>query len=281
MTNSSLVDNAAQSGGGLLMFHSSAVLTNVHVISNTATASGGGIYGQLSTLEMGASFADCSPSALPDHTYCSEIRGNSADNFGGGIYFGLGGSTATIEDTAFLDNEGASDGEAFLVTDYTAVTVTNSLFSGHGVNSNPAVSVPGQDTYFTSINSTYAGNHHIPLSVTQDATTTLTLNIMWDNALPADIHSQAGLTSQCNDTQIGLGGSGDISVNPQFINLRGPYRLKHTSPAIDRCIGTTNHDLDGNPRPIDAIGGVSLFEHDMGAFEAYPPTFIPLALNNF
>jgi predicted outer membrane repeat protein len=283
VTNASLVENEAYQGGGLYLFQASAVLTNVRVVNNSANTRGGGIYVEDADLRMGASFgSDCNPTALPPHTYCSEIRGNDTAGREAGIYVAPGQqSTAEIADTAFLDNYasiiGSPRGEALMIEDYAAVTVTNCLFSGHGTTDNPAVYVAREATYFSN-NSTYAGNHHVPLSVASEATATLTLNIIWDNALPSDI--QGSLSSRCNDTQILLGGSGDIRQDPQFINLGGPYRLSWQSPAIDRCIGTTDHDLYGNPRPIDAIGGVSLFEHDMGAFETLAPLFLPIGARN-
>ena len=284
MTNASLVENAAYQGGGLYLLQASAVLTNVRIVDNSANTRGGGIYVEDGSLTMRAAFgSDCSPSNLPDHTYCSEIRGNETSGREAGIYIAPGQATATIADTAFLDNYasiiGSPRGEALNIEDYTAVTVTNCLFSGHGHTDNPAVYVDREATYVSN-NSTYAGNHHVPISVTQEATATLTGNIIWDNALPSDIHRQAGLTSRCNDTQVGLGGTRDISVDPQFITLRGPYRLGRASLAIDRCLGGPDHDLDGNPRPINGFGGPSILDYDMGAFEAYPPVFVPLVSRN-
>jgi hypothetical protein len=231
---------------------------------------------------MGASFgSECSPGTLPDHTYCSEIRENVASNWGAGIYVGLGQSRAEIADTAFLSNYasiiGTANGEALLVGDGAAVTVTNGLFTGHGLTDNSAVHVDSNATYFSD-NSTYAGNDNVPIFVDSQGTAVLTLNIIWDNDLPADI--QGALTSRCNDTQVLLGGVGDTSVNPRFINLRGPYRLGPGSPAIDTCAGFADHDLDGKSRPYNAVGGVSLFEHDMGAFEARSPVFIPLVVRD-
>jgi len=281
VTNTSLVTNSAYSGGGLGMFSASAVLTNVKVISNYGSNTGGGIALAYSDLTMGASFgADCNPSTLPSHTYCSEVRGNTSAGVGAGVYVGVGLNDVSIADTAFLDNENTSfnrDGAALSVGEG-VVTLTNGLVSGNGANSNSAVEI-GPDAAFFSTNSTYAGNQDVPLSVDSQATVTLTLNIIWSNTLPADI--QGSLSSRCNDTQVALGGSGDVSVDPQFINLRGPYRLGPGSPAIDTCIGSTDHDLDGKPRPINAHGGLSLFIHDMGAFEAHPPVFIPLVLRSF
>ncbi len=282
ITNSSLVGNYAYSGGGLSVFGASAVLTNVRVISNYGSQNGGGIALVYSDLRMGASFgADCTPAALPAHTYCSEVRGNGSPGTGAGVYLGVGQSTATIADTAFLDNQGltpgASDGEALLVGNGATVSATNCLFTGHGPDANSAVHVVINAAY-RSDNSTYAGNQNVPLLVDSQGAVTLTLNIIWDNLAWSDI--QGSVSSRCNDTQTSLGGSGDISADPRFINLRGPYRLGPGSPAIDSCIGLTDHDLDGKSRPVSVGSGLSLFTYDMGAFEARPSVFVPAILRN-
>lgn len=281
MTNSFLVGNTAYTGGGLST-SSSAVLTNVRIIGNYGSHFGGGIVVSYGDLEMGASFGpECRPSALPDHTYCSEVRGNRSPGSGAGLHVGVGQNRVSIGDTAFLDNVGEGIGTspgAALSVNEGVVSMTNGLVSGNGANANSAVDIGSNAGYFSE-NSTYAGNQDVPLFVDSQGSVTLTLNIIWDNGLSSDI--QGSLSSRCNNTQVALGGSGDISQDPRFVNLRGPYRLGLGSPAIDTCIGFTDHDLDGKSRPFN-IGGVpTLFVYDMGAFEARPPMFIPLVLRQF
>ena len=279
MTNSSMVGNAAYAGGGISVRESSVVLTNVKVISNYASQVGGGISLVFGDLEMGASFGpECMPGSLPAHAYCSEVRGNETPGAGAGVSV-EGPARATIVDTAFLENRGThpagSNGAALGVGHDADVSVTNGLFSENGANSDNAVYVGANATYWSD-NSTYAGNQDVPLFVESQGSVTLTLNIIWDNGLPSDI--RGSLSSRCNDTQVGLGGSDDISQDPQFINLRGPYRLGPNSPAIDACIGLVDHDLDGKLRPLNVEGAPTLFSYDMGAFEARSPVFVPLVL---
>jgi hypothetical protein len=110
---------------------------------------------------------------------------------------------------------------------------------------------------------------------------TLTNNIMWDNASPALYQSAVTLTASCNDTQDLLSGPGNISVDPQFITTtRGAYRLAVSSPAVDACTGTVDHDLDNFHRPINADGVLSSMEFDMGAFERQVRIFLPIVLRN-
>lgn len=76
-----------------------------------------------------------------------------------------------------------------------------------------------------------------------------------------------------NPTNLVLGGIGNITNNPQFVNAAaGNYRLGRSSPCLN--VGTnvawmsTAVDLDGNPR-LD--GGTSLNGVDMGCYEyAFP-----------
>jgi len=281
MTNSSLLQNSAYAGGGISVRDSSGVLTNVKVISNYASQVGGGISLVFGDLKMGASFgSECRPSSLLAHTYCSEVRGNESPGAGAGFQI-EGPAWAEIADTAFLENRGTyfdgSNGAALMVGSGADASVTNGLFSENGANSNSAVYV-GADATYWSDNSTYAGNQDVPLFVESQGTVTLTLNVIWDNGLPSDIRGR--LSSRCNNTQVGLGGSGDISQDPQFINLRGPYRLGPGSPSIDACIGLIDHDLDGKSRPFNVGGLPTVFVYDMGAFEARPPVFVPLVLRS-
>jgi hypothetical protein len=77
------------------------------------------------------------------------------------------------------------------------------------------------------------------------------------------------------------GGVGNIDVEPQFVNAaEEDYRLLLSSPCID--MGTDleapDHDLEGNPRPVDIPGrgfdGAGQ-GYDMGCYEYVPPPPTP------
>jgi hypothetical protein len=78
------------------------------------------------------------------------------------------------------------------------------------------------------------------------------------------------------------GGTGNIDADPQFVDPAGEdYRLKLVSPCIDTGNAVTDvpdHDLDGNPRPIDIPGRGANGPgqgYDMGCYEYVPPTPVP------
>lgn len=197
----------------------------------------------------------------------SEVVGNEASNDGGAFY--LSRSRADVTRTRFLSNTatggGVSNGSALMLSREASARVTNSLFSG---NNETTVHVYA-DAAYESDSSTYAGNSSIPLYVVQSAAgVTLTNNVIWDNGSSAYYQSGAPLTTQCNDTQLALGGPGDISADPQFVTTSaGPYRLGLGSPAIDACSSGPAVDLEGASRPKDGDGFASGSEFDMGAFE--------------
>jgi predicted outer membrane repeat protein len=278
-------NSATEDGGGLYADASTIVLRDTQVVGNGAIDDGGGIYvGNGSDLRMdtsysGPSFTSCDPWTLPAGRYCSEIRDNEAGGWGSGIY--VDQSTATILDTAFLDNEGlsggTSPGDAILVSGG-AVEVTNGLISGNGANENSAVHLY-TDAVYTSTHSTYAGNGDSPLFVVSTARALLAKNIMWDNGDDAFYQPGASVTASCNDTENLLTGPGNISTSPHFVTTtRGSYRLGPGSPARDVCAAGVDHDLDDVRRPIDADGVASPTEHDMGAFEGWIPVFLPTVL---
>ena len=85
-----------------------------------------------------------------------------------------------------------------------------------------------------------------------------------------------------SNTQHGSGGTGNITADPQFINLAGGnFHLQSISPCINAgsasASGLPATDFDGAPR---ILGGVP----DMGAYEFWSPAygqwFVDAALGN-
>jgi hypothetical protein len=257
-------------------------------MGNYAQNQGGGIaLFDGAVLTMATSYEDafpaCNPFSLPANTYCSEVSENSSPGWGAGML--LNASSAIISDTAFLNNEGLSDGVAQgagLMVDRDAhASVTNALFSGNGQNNNNAVHVYSNGSY-RSDSSTYAGNQDRPLFAVNTGVVTLTRNIIWGNSDNAYFMTGSTIISDCNDMQQDLGGT-NLSVDPQFVTTaRGPYRIRYGSPVIDRCYGGLRHDLDSLRRPLDLYFNFFFppADYDMGAFEAPIPVFAPLVIRN-
>jgi hypothetical protein len=102
--------------------------------------------------------------------------------------------------------------------------------------------------------------------------------ILWGDT-PQEIYlsgSNSPTVFNC-DVQGGWSGSGNISVNPAFVDApHGNYRLSLHSPCID--VGSNAAipagvivDMDGNPRLVDGnCDGAAIA--DMGAYEFAPPS---------
>src|SRR5262249_8131820 len=81
----------------------------------------------------------------------------------------------------------------------------------------------------------------------------------------SDLWSNQNNVSGC----VGItGGAGLISENPQYVSPPDDFHLQSTSICIDSGAPTDapDHDLDGNPRPLNG-DGINSAEFDMGAYE--------------
>lgn len=109
--NTKLLDNTANSGGGILLWsNSSADLNNSEVSGNKATGNGGGVYVYDATCSLTASNG-------------TVFRENSGYR-GGGIF--SSGGTVTAEDSTFEKNTATDDGGAIAATQNSSLTVRNS-----------------------------------------------------------------------------------------------------------------------------------------------------------
>ena len=213
----------------------------------------------------------------------------NVSDFGGGMSIG-GDSGVTVIDCAFTGNLGggmsnAGDG---------GVTAINSTFTGNlgwgMLNSNGKIA--------TVVNCTFTGNQDG--GIRNHVSTLRVINcILWDNG-PDEVRDLGATTVSFSDVQGGFTGTGNVDVDPLFVDADGPddipgtddddLRLQLASPCIDagNNWGTavdvadldadgdtaelTPLDIDGNPRFADVgtIAGVGCSVPatvDMGAYE--------------
>ena len=264
MDNTIIVGNqAGDDGGGIAAVNTSSVTIapTMGLLRGPAEGSGNEVRSPQATA--------CDPDGLAANSYCSEVRGNSAADLGGGIFF-QGESTGSIARTAFIANTAAT-GSALELYDAT-VSLQNSMVRDNvasGVNKS-TIHVyneggAGPTSTFDAQHNTIVNNSQYGIFYANTTGGTFDNNVVWGNTFLGFV-TGGGLTTTatCNDTQTSvLTGAGNVSSDPWFITTaRGDYHLKPGSPALDACAAGSSPDLDNISRPR----GV---QYDMGALELW------------
>jgi len=232
-------------GGGIYCVQSGPKISNVIIQNNTADLGGG--------IGIDTIYVDNYKTPVIEN---SIIRENTA-NFGGGIYcFECG--RPVVENSLIVENTANSDGGGIYLNGsaqnqmiFVNVTISNNTSSsGGGISSN--------------------GDSVMVMS-----------SILWDN-YPNELEGPQIFSKNC-DIMGGWTGTGNIDVNPDFVNpTLGNYRLSNYSPCIGTGIISADffgylfdalfYDIENNPRP-NPVGS----NPDIGAFENPLPSQLPLA----
>ena len=258
-SNPTLVDcilignSSANDAGGMINFHyASPKLTNCMFIKNTTRKVGGGLYNRIYS--------------NPYVTNCSFI-GNSS-NKGGGI--ANDNSRPVVTNCTFIGNL-ANESGGGMYSDLSSPMVINCTF-----NSNQAIQGGG------------IHNHN-------KASPRVTNCILWGNIAssgPQVFNDEiSSVTVSCCNVQEGYPGTGNISVDPMFVDANGPddivatmddnLRLSFGSPCIDvgdnqfLLTDATDLDADGDIAeliPMDRGSKPRIVNDviDMGAYEWTP-----------
>ena len=182
------------------------------------------------------------------------FTGNRAEN-AAGLGYGGGMYTGTATNCAFTGNgAGSGGGGAFYTTALNCSfsgggmaggTATNCLFTGNSADPFGALQ------YVTSIHCTVVGGGSVSGS-------TLFNCIVWNTSMDRS-------TASYSDVQGGAVGTGNINVNPLFVNASaGDYHLQTASPCIDA--GTTTlpsaptTDFAGGPRWLGSAPDMGIYE---------------------
>ncbi|MDF1836628.1 MAG: right-handed parallel beta-helix repeat-containing protein [Planctomycetota bacterium] len=218
--------NNNKGGGILCLSNSNPTIRNCDFIDNRCTFGGGAGYINGSR----PSFTDCS------------FVDNLGGSFGGAFDLN-GGSNTVFERCTFIGNS-ANRAGALEIFSTTNILVSNCLF----VDNTATGTAGGGGLWLgaggtaTVVNCTIVGNH-APSSLggginDQGSNVTTTNCIIWDNTGPGGAQNA---TNQVNGTavtysnvEVGLPGTGNISVAPSFVNAAGgDYNLMITSAGID------------------------------------------------
>lgn len=315
-----------QVGGGMVNSGGSPVTTNCRFLENQAISSGGGMYNILSSSPIlkncdfrgnvaaggeGGAMRVASNS-VPTLVGCTLIQNEAGQ--GGGIFANTGSSVNLLDCSFFGNTAGDTAGGGVRMASPTTLIATNCAFSGNSaVTSGGAIQHAG--SLATITNCTFSGNTAGTSGGGIRSATALEVNncILWGNSdsggtdESAQIDLAGGPPPNVDFCDIegltgGLGGSGNIGVDPLFVDPDGADNLAGTedddlglspgSPAIDAANtpalppdtddadgdGNTTErypfDLAGNPRILDdpatvdtGVPGSDVV--DMGAYEFF------------
>ena len=251
LTDVTISDNSADSGGGLYCLESNPELNNVIISGNTAVLIGGGLLCYL--------FAD------PNLT--NVILSNNTANEGGGIYC-IYNSSPSLENVTITGNStGWGNGGGIYCYINSSPSLVNITISGNSANRGGGI----YGSSFSLTNVTIANNSAYESGggiYSWNNSNPIVMNsILWNDS-PEEIFIATGsVTTTYTNIQGGWVGEGNINEDPLFLGTGDhPFMLQDLSPCINAGIPDTTglnlpeFDLAGNPR---VYGG----RIDMGAYE--------------
>jgi hypothetical protein len=235
--------------------------------------------------------------AAPTFTDCAFV-GGVGGSFGGAFDIASGGAVR-FDRCSFEGNTAARAG-ALEIFATTGVVVSNCLFR----NNTATGSGGGGGLWMGSggntrvVNCTFLENNSTTNAVAglrnQGATNAVVINcVFWDNSGPSGAQGpsnqvNAGTNVTYSVVEGGFLGTGNSSADPRFVDQAGgDLRPGYLSPCIDagnsaEVPAGANFDLAGAPRAVDhpqvadsGAGGSPAV--DLGAFEAQPQAFVPIA----
>ncbi len=246
MHNVDIVNNTATIyGGGMQNLGGTPILSNVLILSNTAGESGGGIDNYFSN---------------PDMTNVA-IVGNASDVYGGGV--ANYESAPILSNVAILGNRAEEYGGGVHNETNSEITLKNVTISGNQADSGGGIyQLDNSETKLH--NSIVWGN--LDFAEAEN-------NLISDGTSTSEILSSlVGQPFAAAPAGVDLN---EISVEKLFMapesanqapTLDGNYRLKRTSPAVDRgdnalVLDPNGSDLDGFDRTVGSIVDLGAFEY--------------------
>lgn len=228
ITNSYFADNYSDASGGAIYNwdHSEGEITNCTFVDNIGQWSGGG----------GVRNLDSSPSI----TNCTFI--NNFSDSGGAM--ALWNSYSVISNCLMIGNSARWYGGAIYATNAGLPKIINCTITNNTANQKGGGFFADRNGFSEFKNS-----------------------IMWGNNAPTGkelyLTTGSATTVAYTDVQGGWSGTGNINLNPLFIDpINGDFHLSSGSPCINSgtATGAPSDDIEGNPRPY-GLG------FDMGAYE--------------
>ena len=261
-------------GGGVYLDNSDLWSDKGLIYYNTADDHGGGVYatqGSLLDMDLSSSY----PCAGPR---CSQLSYNAAGSYGGGVW--TADSEVDLVQIFIEGNSSALGGGIYAWRDpsvslralylYNCLLARNNGGAADGIR---LYTSAGQTTRMAGSHNTLAYNPSAGDGVAIAMNNAGTLGLSLDNSIiwghTTSINSAAAQTVTYSDIQGGYGGTGNLNVDPLFVDPAGAdFHLQITSPVIDRCASGQSRDFDNEVRPITYVRPAT--PYDMGADEAAP-----------
>jgi len=256
--------NSAGTVGGGIWSSGASALDTVHIVSNTATAEGGGLYipstGAVTVTENSA----CGPASLTKEHYCNEFRSNTAGTTGGAVY-ATGGDFTAVQ-IAFVGNHANNAAvimafgdsvinvrAALVISNTETVAADEALITGHNTSSITLVGVTSanQTEWFLDTDDTATA------TVSRVLTTTGTLGLV---AMPA---------GSCNISAVAAT-LPDLLVTPVLFTstARTDFMPVAGAPGLDRCLILGGHSTDIDDTAVIDVAPAGANDYDVGGFEA-------------
>jgi predicted outer membrane repeat protein len=251
---------SSDNGGGICITDSSPTIINCKIMNCHSSIWGGGIF-----CENGS----------PLISRCL-VSDNSSSNDGGGI-FCFRSTPAIIENCRIINNSARKYGGGIACQNDNGyyATIRNCLIAGNSTRN------LGGGIYLTSTstkiynctivdNSCTNSGGAIYYKCTDRRNPVLANSILWGNSPDQIYMYYTGPTIKYNNIQGGWSGSGNIDIDPQFINaVGGDYHLQFGSACFDagdNSVVIELNDIDGHERIVDGdcAGSATV---DMGAYE--------------
>jgi len=237
LSGNNVVSNTADQGGGLYLYQSGGVLLDSNTISANIARKGGGVW------------LFKSPATLSGNT----ISANTA-HWGGGLYVYY--SDADLFNNVVSDNRTISSGGSGLCIRASSPRLLHTTIARNGGGDGSGLYVFNRESDYSTVTliDTILVSHTVGITVT-DGSTAMLEATLW------------GTDTWANGTDWGGAGmviTGTVNVwgNPAFVDPDGgDYHIGSTSAAHDAGVDAgVNHDLDGQPRPME-------WGYDIGADE--------------
>lgn len=271
LSNNTIYNNTAGSGGGVYTINGTNILDNNTVHNNLASIGGGIVF------RGGNNLLDN-----------NSVYGNTAINSGGGVY--TENSNTTLSNNFIHDNSGF-EGAGIFTANGTNTLVNNIIlnnsanYNGGGIYYLNGMNTLVNNTIYGNTANNYGGGIYAELG-----THSLTNNIFWDNkrgannnVVGADIdYSSSSLTIEYCITQE----NSFLSSGTGIINNQDPLFVDSTNVSgTDNILGTADDGLvlrNCSPAvntgtipsyitPTDILGNSRVGAYDMGAYENQSP----------